>query len=1612
MPEAKAPPAAPARSVRVLILAADRARGARRVRALQKADVDATWSLAINRAEVARAHPFDFDLVLADSGPKVKPLLDAVRRSQPDLPVVLLRRRASSGTRAARSRPGVIYCDDESRLAETLGEVRSRAGAVSTTADPEAMAWQRSREALWQTVDTLQALIQASPVAIMTLDAEGRVTLWNPAAERMFGWSPGEVIGRPLPIVPPEKRDEHRALRQRAFAGEWIAGVEVLRRHKDGRPIQVRLSTAPMHGPDGAVIGVLGMLVDITDRKTAEQALRESEAKFRTLAEESPNIIFIHQDGRVVYANRRAADLMGFTRHEFYAEEFDFLQWLAPESRPAAADNFRRQQRGENVPPTVYTLVTRDGGRIEGLHTTTLIDYDGRPAILGIITDVTESRRAERALAESEDRYRRLVENARDIIFRYALRPEPRFEFVSPAATEIVGYTPEEFCSDPDFGRRLVHPDDYPLLVRVDSRDPLRLRWIHKDGRIVWTEQRNVGVYDEAGRLVAIEGIARDITAQKQAEEEAERRNREVLLLYEAGRQLGQTLDLETLCDQAFRAVAQVMDCADFYVSTFDPQTELVRCVYARHGETRLDAAGFPPIPLEPEGQGTQSRVIRSGETLYLPDYRAAWKTARSRFLVGEDGVLPEVAPEDADIVRSAAIVPLKLEGRVTGVVQVFSEKLDAYTPDQVRFLEALAPQLAAAMANARLFHRAQSEIAERIQAERSMRELSEFNRGIVNNMAEGIVLEDPDATFVFVNPAAAAMLGYAPEELLGQPVASIIAPDQLAVVRAANQRRARGESDRYELVLRRKDGTPITVLVSGSPRFQDGGYAGTIAVFTDISPLKAAQADVARRAEQLEALYQTSLEMNAQPNLQTLLHAIVERASALVGSHQGGLYLMDRDGQHLTLVVSHNYSRDYTGTVLRLGEGVSGRVAQTGEILALEDYQAFAPKAPAFATIETRRLLAVPLTVGERVVGVLNVADDRVGLFSPEEIRLVRLFADQAAIAVENARLLEAEREHAEELRRAHALVEALSRTASEAGRVEDPAAVMEVLGRELRSMGLNGWIALRDSDSGDLLVRYASVGSAVLARAARLIGEEVRGYRIRPSGPLFEEMLAKRRGIKVSAGELLRAVAPGMTRLAGGGLLRLLKVDSDSATLCLPLAVGERVLGGLFVWGEGLHERDLPAFSVFASQIAAVLEKTRLLEETRRRATYLEGVTSVSTALRAAASRDDMLEIIGREISRLLSAPHVAILVRPSPDEVVIQVGRGSAERLVGTRAADRGLVGHVLSTGEPFLTSHASHDDRIIDKKFFGEAECVIAVPLAVLEPGPGLIVAGRNVPFTDEDVRLLTAVAEMAGNALNRAGVMETLEQRVAERTRDLEQANERLKELDKLKGKFVSNVSHELRTPITSIRLYLDLLKKPVPEPRREEYLATMEREARRLGSLIEDLLALSRLDAGRVRLNLEAHSLDALLAEVLAALRVRAERKGLEVSHEPDVEAPPAWVSREQMIQVLTNLVGNAVSYTPSSGRVVVGSLRDRHHPGQVGARVWNSAPAIPEGDLPHLFERFFRGETGRMSGEPGTGLGLAICKEIVERHGGRIEVESSPEAGTAFTVWVPAAGV
>jgi PAS domain S-box-containing protein len=249
----------------------------------------------------------------------------------------------------------------------------------------------------------------------------------------------------------------------------------------------------------------------------------------------------------------------------------------------------------------------------------------------------------------------------------------------------------------------------------------------------------------------------------------------------------------------------------------------------------------------------------------------------------------------------------------------------------------------------------------------------------------------------------------------------------------------------------------------------------------------------------------------------------------------------------------------------------------------------------------------------------------------------------------------------------------------------------------------------------------------------------------------------------------------------------------------------------------------------------------------------------------------------------------------------------------------------------------------------------------------------------------------------------------LEKRVQERTSELAEANKQLKELDKLKSAFVSNVSHELRTPITNIQLYLSLLDNTQDIEKADRYMDILTKESKRLGNLIEDLLTLSRLESQTNGFPKEPFIIDAIIAQVIINNAAKASAANIHIQHEPNSQIPALPLVKERIIQVFTNLLSNAIAYTPAGSTVsIFTKMTDEENGRFVTITVHNDGPALLESDLPHIFERFYRGQNAYESDRHGTGLGLAICKEIIEHHQGTISVASTEQTGTSFIIKLP----
>ncbi len=399
--------------------------------------------------------------------------------------------------------------------------------------------------------------------------------------------------------------------------------------------------------------------------------------------------------------------------------------------------------------------------------------------------------------------------------------------------------------------------------------------------------------------------------------------------------------------------------------------------------------------------------------------------------------------------------------------------------------------------------------------------------------------------------------------------------------------------------------------------------------------------------------------------------------------------------------------------------------------------------------------------------------------------------------------------------------------------------------------------------------------------------------------------------------------------------------------------------------------------------------------------------GTTGFARDITGRKRADETLRETNERMRALIDHSPLSIIVL-DPEGVVL-LWNAAAEKMYGWTAQE--AVGKFLPTvsAEKMAehqavrnhvnSGHSIPYTEVVRKRKDG-SDIFLGLSVAPLKDAAGNVYAQMSIAADITERKR----AEEALHALNAE-----LEQRVAERTRELTDANARLTELDRLKDEFISRISHELRTPLTNIKLYLQLLGHGKPE-KHEQYLQTVQAEADKLQQQIDDLLEVSSLQTTRIEPHLLPLDVNRLVQDLFADQLAKAQARGLTLSIAAEVEQPNVTSDWALVWQALSRLMANALAYTPRGGAVMLHTDRCT-----VGDQAWltievrDTGPGISDKDLPHIFEPFYRGAAASDYKTPGTGVGLSLARRTIEQLGGRITVDSQPGRGSAFTIWLRA---
>ena len=1032
--------------------------------------------------------------------------------------------------------------------------------------------------------------------------------------------------------------------------------------------------------------------------------------------------------------------------------------------------------------------------------------------------------------------------------------------------------------------------------------------------------------------------------------EAEQQRARELSTLLEATRAVSSTLELEEvlvlIAEQIMKAIG-VEGCA---LSRWEREADTV--------ETWIDPR-LDDVPWEPKG------------TAYaLADYpatRAVLDTGRPCIVQGsdEDADPAELARMRKWGVLSLLMLPLAVGGRIIGLVELEqTRRTRDFSADEIRLVQALVAQAGVAIEHARLFE-------ERVRAEREAQERRLYLEAVLDAAPDAIVTLDAQHRLVEWNAGAERLFGYTQKEVIGHSIDDLIAnPDAFEEAVNLTRRVMSGaELTPIEAVRTRKDGSPVDVLVAGSPIQMGDELIGLVGVYTDIGERKRAERTLRKANRGLHMLSQCNEALSRARDEPDLLREICQIAVDVGGYRLAWVGLSEQDeAKSVRPVAQAGFEEGYLETVkitwadTERGRGPTGTAIRTGKPAIAQNILNEPHFAP-WREEATRRgyasSIALPLLADGLPFGALTVYATEPGAFDAEEVDLLTELADNLAYGivalrtrVERLRAEEAQQQYAERLVTLHQI----------------DRAILEAQSPE-------------------------AIAQATLVRLARLVPYQ-RAH-ISAFGPEGKPATV----LAVHTGD-------------GGRGDYLTKGTPFEVNI--PLMAQGELIGTLHLEAQQVPNVFAPEYIEIVYEVAAPLavaiQHARLHEQLRHHAGSLEEtVTQRTGELMAERDRTQaILESLGEAVfvtdadgMILYDNPATVALTGFSSEEMVGQnwrllLGEGHSE--VAYAPAQVAMRAGKMWRGEMV--------NRRKDKALYDVA--VTVTPLPVPDDSSLWTARGR---------------AKLAPSMQGRPRIGSVWVQR------DITP----LKEAERFKDQFVSNVSHELRTPLSIVTLIvgnLDKLHDRLDDDQRREMIRSIREQVGLLNALIGDVLKISRIDSGRLSMERQLVDLAQLVREEADEQQPLARRKALAL-RVAGVESLIVQGNDGQLRQAIRNLLNNAIKFTPTGGQIVYeclvqdvnprskaerdgGAKLDMEWPGGTGLppgkwaalRVADTGIGISPEDVPHLFERFFRVKT--QGNVPGTGLGLSITRELVELHGGYVALASVPGKGSVFGVYLP----
>ena len=1076
-----------------------------------------------------------------------------------------------------------------------------------------------------------------------------------------------------------------------------------------------------------------------------------------------------------------------------------------------------------------------------------------------------------------------------------------------------------------------------------------------------------------------------------------------------------------------FEAIAQsalrVFKVSHVGINVVEGDVIKVKATGGRH-----DPRGEVAIPLDRNSTAGRSVLDRAPiQVEDTEDTQAAPFTRDSGRLVG---------------FRAIATAPMLREGTAVGSVSMMRDAPGAFTGKQLELLQTFADQAVIAIENARLFNELQSTnvtLREALEQQTATGEILNVisssttdvqpvfdtiirNAVRLGNAAVGFLISYDGATMqlaaqynvdpqeesiyrpAFPRPAARdTMTGRSILDCTVMNLADILKSD----FGEGTKERARRAGYRSALIVPMlRGGVPIGSL--NIQRREVGAfpdsYVALLRTFADQAVIAIENVrlfnETKEALEQQTASAQILRVIGSSPSdIQPVFDAILENAMHLCDASLGtvGLY----DGTRYRHVAQRGGSPEYaeflfSGPFEPDPRYTLGRMIAERQPFHISDYRehpGYRERNPrSVATVElgeTRTYLAVPMLKEGQVLGGITIRRTEVRPFTQKQIDLVSTFADQAVIAIENVRLFN---ETKEALEQQTAISEVLRVISSSPADVQP---VLEAVAERAARIceALDAQIFLREGDGMKHVARFGEIPIGIELGNARPLGRGwVAGRAVLEGRAIhIEDLLAVPRE-EYPVSHELRDRAGHRTLLS------------------VPLMRERRALGAISLRRMEMRpftQKQITLLQTFADQAAIAIENVRLFNETREALEQQKASADVLGVISSSiADTKPVFDKILESCQRLFAGRNVGINVVGDDGRVHIGAYKGfgraeleahfpvplSIESGSGAAIVQRQVV-HYPDSDAPGVPEYARKGGKIAGNK------SVLFAPMLWEGKGIGAIFVGRPLAgaFSEKEIALLKTFADQAAIAIQNARLFREIQEKSAQ----LEVANQH-------KSEFLANMSHELRTPLNAIIGFSEALSERMfgeLNDKQADYLKDIHESGKHLLSLINDILDLSKIEAGRMDLEVSSFDLPGALTNAMTLIRERAQRHAIELGLEVDPQLGELQADERKFKQIMLNLLSNAVKFTPDGGKVdVLAKKLD----GKVEVAVRDTGIGIAPEDQALVFEEFRQVGRDNMRKAEGTGLGLALARRFVELHGGAIRLESTPGKGSTFTVSLP----